>query len=188
MRWRRQSRSPPPAPKKFKPYASGPAPEPFPQRLAKTLPSRHNRRRIFALMYSLEVFIKRPLHLLRILFAVRPMAGRRRPERPVRASRAFDFYRNIPQPLRHTQPRLLHPTSFPQAIYILLPLTPSPPRGTLYAMVVTCLLGMRISAGPVSKRNPALSHWSSLLSQAGAGVSQLSRDCRLSQRFGPTCA
>jgi hypothetical protein len=40
-------------------------------------------------------------------------------------------------------------------------LTPCSPRGTLYLMVVTCLLGMRIPVGPVSKRNPALSvKWS----------------------------
>jgi hypothetical protein len=37
------------------------------------------------------------------------------------------------------------------------PLTPTPPRGTLYLMVVTCLLGMSIPVGPVSKHNPVLS-------------------------------
>ncbi len=41
--------------------------------------------------------------------------------------------------------------------YSQLPLTPTPPRGTLYLMVVTCLLGMSIPAGPVSKHNPVLS-------------------------------
>src|ERR1700683_3081005 len=37
------------------------------------------------------------------------------------------------------------------------PLTPNPARGTLYLMVVTCLLGMSIPASPVSKHNPVLS-------------------------------
>jgi hypothetical protein len=37
------------------------------------------------------------------------------------------------------------------------PLTPVAPRGTLYAMVVTCLLGMSTPVGPVSEHNPVLS-------------------------------
>jgi SpoVK/Ycf46/Vps4 family AAA+-type ATPase len=41
--------------------------------------------------------------------------------------------------------------------WIKRPLTPTPARGRLELMVVTCPLGMSIPAGPVSKHNPVLS-------------------------------
>ena len=85
----------------------------------------------FARMDSLEVMVERALQLLTAFFPVWPMARRRGTKPPLRASRALDLYRNIPKPFGDTQPRVFHPASFPQAAYILLPLTPSSPRVTL---------------------------------------------------------
>jgi len=83
-------------------------------------------------MDDLAVMVKRTLQLLTVLFPVWPVARRRCTETPLRAGGAFDLDRDIPEPFGDMQFRLCHPASFPQTAYVLLPLTPTSPGGTLY--------------------------------------------------------
>jgi hypothetical protein len=58
---------------------------------------------------SLAMLIKRPLQLVRVLFAVRAMArGRHAEQRLCAAGSACGFYRNISQPFSDAQEGLFH--------------------------------------------------------------------------------